>query len=96
MSNDTRIQINNTLLVFALSVAGGALITWGTLINGQAQTREILQQIRTEMRQDHEKIVTHEEKLFGLERRVSAVERKTGLARQNAGDPEFVDGRNPK
>ena len=91
MSNETRIQINNTLLVFALSVGGGALITWGTLINGQAQLKETLQQIRIEMRQDHERLISHEEKLLGLERRVSAVERKTGLAGQAAGESQWVD-----
>lgn len=91
MSNETRIQINNTLLVFALSVGGGALITWGTLINGQAQLKETLQQIRIEMRQDHERLISHEEKLIGLERRVSAVERKAGMAAGSAGDVQMVD-----
>lgn len=96
MSQDNYFKINTGLLIFALTSAGGALITWGTLISGQAQTKETLNQIRIEMRQDHEKIVTHDEKIYGLERRVSAVERKTGLAGENAGEPNFVDGRNSK
>jgi hypothetical protein len=57
--------------------------------------QETLQRMEAEARSDHSKVITHEEKIYGLERRVSAVERKTGIASDSAGDPEFVDGRKP-
>lgn len=91
MSNETRIQINTGLLVFSLTSLVTVAVAWGAMSAGQSQLKDLLQQYRNETRADHERVITHEEKISGLERRVSAVERKTGLAGQSAGEVQMVD-----
>ena len=93
MSQENVFRINTSLLIFAVSSLVTVAVTWGTVITGQRQMQETLQRMETDARNVHSKVITHEEKIYGLERRVSAVERKTGLAGDNAGEPNFVDGR---
>ncbi len=92
MSQENVFRINTSLLIFAVSSLVTVAVTWGTVITGQRQMQEILHRLEADGRDIHNKVITHDEKIYGLERRVSAVERKTGLAGDNAGEPNFVDG----
>ena len=99
MSQENYLKINTALIVFSLTSLVTVAVAWGAMASGQNQLKdgqrqmqEILQRLEADGRDVHGRVITHEEKIYGLERRVSAVERKTGLAGQNAGEPNFVDG----